>query len=115
MQEKVSHNRNAKAGFLQNLVGMCRRLRIWYVLHFRYRFLSVGKDFYIGYRTYITANRVRLGDYCYIGNNCHITTYAEMGNWVMIASNVSMIGGDHSWRTPGVPMRFSGPDEKNLL
>jgi acetyltransferase-like isoleucine patch superfamily enzyme len=85
-----------------------RWLRMWMLLTFKYRFLSVGRKVHIGKGTWCSRNRITIGDYCYIGQNCHIASYVEMGNWVMVASKVSMVGGDHEFRTPGIPSIWAG-------
>ena len=92
-----------------------RWLRVWILLTFKYKFLSVGKKVWIGHGTWCSRNRISIGDYCAIASNCHIAAYVEMGNWVMVASNVSMIGGDHRFREPGVPSLWAGIDENKLI
>ena len=90
---------------------LIRWLRMWVLLTFKYRFLSVGKKSYVGSGTWCSRNRITIGDYCFIGSHCHIASYVEMGNWVMVASNVSMIGGDHEFRESGVPSIWAGAAE----
>lgn len=76
----------------------------------RFRGCQVGKGFYVGYGTHIRRGSLQAGDYCYIGNRCHIASQVRMGNWVMVASNVSMVGGDHRFRELGVPSIWAGRD-----
>jgi acetyltransferase-like isoleucine patch superfamily enzyme len=83
---------------------------MWLLLKLKYRLVSVGKDFYIGYGTRIRPGCVSVGDYCFVGNGCHIASAATIGNFVMIASNVSMVGGDHKFREVGVPSIWAGRD-----
>jgi len=92
-----------------------RRLRMWALLHTKYRFVSVGRNFYIGYGTYVRPRCVSAGDYCYVGNHCHIASQVQLGNWVMIASNVSMIGGDHCFRHVGVPTIHASRDQNKPI
>jgi acetyltransferase-like isoleucine patch superfamily enzyme len=87
-----------------------RRLRIRWLMAVKFRGCVVGKGFYVGYRTHIRKGCLSVGDYCYIGNRCHIASVVTMGNWVMVASNVSMVGGDHRFRDVGVPSIWSGRD-----
>lgn len=87
---------------------LLRRLRMGYLLRFRYRGVSAGKEFYLGYGTHIRPGCLTVGDYCYIGNHCHIASAVQMGNWVMVASQVSMVGGDHEFRQVGVPSIWAG-------
>ena len=87
-----------------------RKIRMWFLLRFRYRFCEVGKDLYLGRHNLIRPRCVSIGDYSFIGNNCHIGSLVEIGNWVMIASNVSIVGGDHVFNVPGVPSIWAGRD-----
>ena len=85
-----------------------RRFRTWLKLRLVYRVRSVGRDFWVGSGTHIRSDSLTAGDYCFIGRSCHIASQVEMGNWVMVASCVSMVGGDHVFRKEGVPSIFAG-------
>jgi len=87
-----------------------RRLRMWALLTFRYKLVSVGRGFYLAYGTHIRPHSLSVGDYCYIGSRCHIASEVRMGHWVMVASGVSMVGGDHRFREAGVPSIWTGRD-----
>lgn len=84
------------------------RLVTWWQLHFRYRFRSVGRTPRLDKSLFVLKNRVTLGDYCYIGRYSYLDGDITMGNFVMLASAVAMIGGDHRTDIVGRPMRFSG-------
>ena len=86
-----------------------------FLLTFRYRFISVGRKFYIGRNTHIRPRCVNVGYHSYIGNNCWIASKVEIGNWVMVASNVSMVGGDHSFNMAGVPSIETGRAENKPI
>ena len=47
-------------------------------------------------------------EYVYIGPNCIIYPKVSIGSYTMLANNVSIIGGDHNFTKPGVPIIFSG-------
>jgi len=85
-----------------------RRLRMWVLVTFRYRFLHVGRRFYMGYRCTVFPRCVSVGDYCFVGSRCHFAAQVRMGNLVMIASCVSMVGGDHRFRVVGAPSIWTG-------
>lgn len=53
---------------------------------------------------------VSVGDHVYIGNYCHIASNTTIGNFVMLASYVSIVGGDHRIDLLGMPMIFAGRD-----
>ena len=48
------------------------------------------------------------GLYSYVGPNCLIYPHVKIGNFTMLANNVAIIGGDHNYHKPGVPIIFSG-------
>jgi acetyltransferase-like isoleucine patch superfamily enzyme len=81
-----------------------------WLMALRFRGCRAGKGFYVGYGTHIRRGSLQAGDFCYIGNRCHIASQVRMGNWVMVASNVSMVGGDHRFRELGVPSIWAGRD-----
>lgn len=80
-------------------------------LHFVYRFRHVGRDFKMSKGCRIRKNSVSLGDHVYIGYNCHIAAQVTIGNWVMLASQVSIVGGDHVFTAVGTPSIWAGRDE----
>lgn len=48
------------------------------------------------------------GPFCYIGPGCQVGPQVEIGAYSMLGPEVLVIGGDHLWNKPGVPMMFSG-------
>ena len=87
-----------------------RFLRAWFYSHVRFRFISVGRDFNCGPQTFIRPNSVSIGDYCYIGQNCYLDSRITLGNFVMLASYVGIVGGDHRYDVADAPIVFSGRD-----
>lgn len=51
------------------------------------------------------------GAYSYIGPYCYIYPNVRIGNYTMLASDIYIIGGDHNYRTPGIPSVFNGRDK----
>lgn len=86
-------------------------LRLWYVKTFRYQLLSVGKGVIIGRGTHIRPHCASIGDYSFIGENCWLEANVDIGRFVLIAGNVSIIGGDHRFDVPGVPSIRTGRAE----
>ena len=64
--------------------------------------------------TFIATNNCTIakdfnaGLYSYVGPNCLIYPHVKIGNFTMLANNVAIIGGDHNYHKPGVPIIFSG-------
>lgn len=71
--------------------------------------LTHGHDLHLGTRTRIWApNHVTIGNNVYVGKDVHIECNADIGDYVMIANRVALVGRhDHDFRTVGVPVRFS--------
>lgn len=88
-----------------NLKALAKLLRMWWLTTFKYRLETIGAGSYIGYSTFIKKNCLTIGDNTFIGNNCHLSCPAVLGNDVMLASNVSIVGGDHAFEVPGQLIR----------
>lgn len=84
------------------------RIYTWCQLILFHRFASVGKQPRIGPRVYVAPGSVKLGDYCFIGHGGYLAGAIELGNFVMLAGHVAIVGGDHRIDRPTVPMIFSG-------
>lgn len=48
------------------------------------------------------------GAHSYIGRRCWICPRVTIGRYVMVASEVAILGGDHRFDVAGTPMMFSG-------
>lgn len=86
------------------------RLVGWWQRTFLYRFRSVGRNVRLGRNLFISARRVSLGDDVYIGAGSYLDGDIEVGNGVMLANAVAIVGGDHVFDQPGKPM-FAAPRE----
>lgn len=53
---------------------------------------------------------IHAGAYSYIGPRCIIYPNVSIGNYTMLANDVYIIGGDHNYRTAGIPTVFNGRD-----
>ena len=90
-----------------------KKIRMFLLLTFKYRFKRVGRDFYIGKNLIVKANTVSVGDHVYIGNNSHLSVSSLIiDDYTMLASQVSIVGGDHEFKNVGTPMIFSGRSEQ---
>jgi chloramphenicol O-acetyltransferase type B len=85
------------------------RLRSWVRVKLnRYRFLSLGKDFSCGDSLFVYPGQVSVGDHVYIGRHSHLAGRITIGDYCLIASYVSFVGGDHPVNVKGYPMCFAG-------
>lgn len=91
------------------MIQLFRYLRLCYLIHFRWRKYSFGKNPYIGRLVYMWAKQsLIIGDNFYIGKFSLIECDAEIGNNVMLANHVALIGRyDHNYTECGVPIRLA--------
>jgi len=71
--------------------------------------VRLGNRFHLGLFSWISASReLIIGDDVYIGKFCSIQVNGTIGDGVLIANNVGIIGRrDHDMRAIGVPIRRS--------
>jgi len=85
-----------------------KKVRMFFLMRFKYKLISYGKNFYCGKDLFISKNVLRVGHDVYIGNYSQINTKTFIDDYSMLASYVSIIGGSHNYKLLGEPMRFSG-------
>jgi maltose O-acetyltransferase len=74
--------------------------------------LSVGSGFVCGPFSHISRTRkIKLGKRFFMGSQCHLSAPLDIGDDVMFASYVSVVGGDHKIDEITGPIRESGRDE----
>lgn len=76
----------------------------------RYNLRHVSKTFFIGGKCTIAKDLIA-SEYSYIGPNCLIGPKVSIGKYTMLANNVSIVGGDHLFSNPNIPIIFSGRPE----
>jgi maltose O-acetyltransferase len=98
--------------FLRSVVGGLRLAK----LKLRNRDFHVGRHFYCaaGCRT-SPGRSIIIGDNFYMGYFCHLAAPAVIGNDVLFASTVALVGGDHRFDGIDIPIRLSGRDEMKLI
>lgn len=94
---------------IDRLLALGRRLKTRLALT---RFRSIrqaGRDLHIGAGSRFWAPEgISLGDAVYIGKEVTIECNAEIGDYVLIANRVALVGRhDHDFRSLGIPIRFS--------
>jgi acetyltransferase-like isoleucine patch superfamily enzyme len=67
----------------------------------------LGNNVLLGRRVNI-ANNVTTGNNGYIGQFSYIGPKTEIGDYFIFADNVNIIGCDHEFQTPGVPILVAG-------
>ena len=79
---------------------------MWYK-RWRFGLSNVSLRFSMYGRSSVSRDLVA-GDYGYMGDGCWICPRVTLGTYVMLADRVAIVGGDHRFDLPGVPMIFAG-------
>lgn len=58
------------------------------------------------------ARDLQIAEYAYIGPGCTIAQGVSIGKYSMVANNVMIVGGDHNFRNPELPIIFAGREER---
>ena len=92
-------------------IGSCLRTikRKFYIEWYRLR--NVHPRFLATNGLSNVSKYIKAGAFSYIGPRCIIYPNVTIGNYTMIANDVFIIGGDHNFKTPGIPTVFNGRDE----
>lgn len=85
-------------------------VRLIFAVNFHKSFI-VGKSPVIGRGCFISKkNNIKIGHNFYMGNYCHLSSDCVIGNNVLFASFVSLVGGDHKIDYTNDLIRDSGSD-----
>lgn len=89
------------------MIRFLRRLRQLFIINVRWRNYTFGKNPYIGKSVYMWAkNSITIGDDFYIGKYSQIECDAIIGNDVLFANYVALVGRhDHNYSEIGTSMR----------
>lgn len=94
---------------IDRLLALGRRLQTRLILARYRRIRQAGADLHIGKGSQFWApDGISIGRGVYIGKNVLVECNAEIGDYVLMANRVSLIGRhDHDFRCVGVPVRFA--------
>lgn len=84
-----------------------KRLRAWLLLRFQYRGAHVGRNFHVGKAVSIGSGFIA-GDYVYIGPHSQLPPHVHIGHYSSLSAHVAIVGADHNYGPPGVPIVFAG-------
>ena len=83
-----------------------KKVRIFVLKKTSLKKWNCGRGFYCGYKGVSKTARIDVGDYVYVGNKFHFSVgYINIGSYTLVASQVSIVGGDHIYHKPGVFFR----------
>lgn len=99
------------AGWRGLLVGeskeVLKQIRVWFLVRFRHHGVRVGKGFHVGKSVSIGPGFIA-GDYVYIGPYSQLPPRVHVGDYTSFSAHVAIVGADHHFNNPGVPIVFSG-------
>ncbi|MGJ8735327.1 acyltransferase [Zobellia laminariae] len=86
-----------------------KQIRFFYLKRIKWRKHQIGSNFYSGLRVYIWARtKITIGDNFYIGRDSQIETDCIIGDNVIFANKVALVGKyDHHYQEIGVPIRLA--------
>lgn len=85
-----------------------RRIKAWYYRH-KWHLKNVDETVYFGGDSQISRDLI-VSRYSYIGPGCSIHPNVMIGEFTMLANNVSIVGGDHRYDVIGKPVILTGRD-----
>lgn len=94
---------------LKLIIHALKKVRNFYLKKITYHRYDIGKNFHCGRRVILWAkNKLVIGDDFYIGRYSQIECDAIIGNNVIFANHVALVGKyDHKYDKVGVPIRHA--------
>lgn len=86
-----------------------KKIRFYYLKNIKWRRYSIGKNLYVGLRVYLWAKeKIEIGDNFYMGRDSQIETDCIIGDNVIFANKVAIVGKyDHHFQKIGWPTRLA--------
>ncbi len=101
---------------MSSLKSLYRRFKMFLLCALRFNLERVGKNFYVGGGVKIYGSEVEIGDNVFIGHSSHIgVRKTVIGNNVLLAPHVSIVGDDHRFDTVGVTIFSTGLHANSAL
>ncbi len=97
------------------MLSLIKKIRFFFLIKIKWKKYSFGKNAYIGRFVYLWAkHNITIGDNFYIGKFSQIECDAEIGNNVIFANHVGLVGRyDHHYQQIGIPIRLSSQIRDN--
>jgi len=91
------------------MIGLLKKIRNIYIANVQLKPFQIGKGFHAGARVRIWAkDTLSIGKNFYIGRDSFIETDCIIGDYVIIANKVGIIGRyDHNYQEIGTPIRLA--------
>lgn len=92
---------------MRELVRRVYRIFMMFYFKKKYQLTDVHPTFYMGGKSAVSRD-LRAGAFSYIGPGCLVYPKVTLGDYTMLANNVSIMGGDHIYDQVEIPVIFSG-------
>jgi len=94
---------------MDSIILVLKKIYFWYLVNVKWNSYSIGKNFHSGRNVFLWAKHsLEIGDNFYIGKYSIIECDAIIGNNVIFANHVSLIGRyDHHYQQLGIPIRLA--------
>ncbi|VAW12757.1 Maltose O-acetyltransferase [hydrothermal vent metagenome] len=91
------------------MIALIKQFRFFYLKKLKWRKYTIGKNMYVGRRVYLWAKeKITIGDNFYIGRDSQIETDCIIGDNVIFANKVAIVGKyDHHYQKLGWPIRLA--------
>ncbi|MBW8332465.1 MAG: hypothetical protein K0M40_10630 [Prolixibacteraceae bacterium] len=91
------------------MIRLLKKCYYKYLRHIKWRKFNIGKNLHAGRGIFLWARHsITIGENFYIGKYCLIECDAIIGNYVILANYVSLIGRyDHNYQEIGTPTRMA--------
>jgi len=91
------------------MIDYIKKIRNFFLVKIKWRMYSIGANFHAGRSVFLWAkNNIIIGDNFYIGKYSIIECDTQIGDNVIFANNVSLIGRyDHHYQQLGIPIRLA--------
>lgn len=94
-----------------DMKAFLKRIRMALLLLFKHRLRRCGRGSYIGPRVVFRPGTCSIGCESFVGSECWLSVDdLTIGNFVMLAGRVAVVGGDHRLDVVGVPSIHAGRD-----
>lgn len=109
--ESEPQTKRFNVGELSRVLGegkeILKQVRAWMLVRFRHKGARVGKGFHVGQSVSIGQGFIA-GDYVYVGSHSQVPPHVHVGNYSSLSARVAIVGSDHNYDNPGMPIVFSG-------
>lgn len=93
----------------KQLLERLRQLKRAYYRH-KYGLKNISKNCLVSKNCHVSRD-FEAGEYSYVGPNCIIYPRVKIGNYTILANEVQIIGSDHVFDNPDLPIYFSGREK----